>query len=196
MAASLRDSRLRPWRRAWRTPGRAALRSTSRFCHSATRSCRSRTKRRKRRIARRAARRHLRQRLRGLGAWRPLRSLEHLARGGRIRCAAFRRETVHRLDQPPELPAQLLRFALFLSRYGLTDANAPRCVRPAMAAVLRRQNCAARFQSRCSKYSPARLLSTSVSGCSLPEHPLTGLKGALVKRLGLAVAAPGQIQYG
>ncbi len=52
-----------------------------------------------------AARRHLRERLRRLGGLRPLRGLKHFARILRIRRAAVWRNTVHRLDEAPELPA-------------------------------------------------------------------------------------------
>ena len=88
---------------------------------------------------------------------------------------AFRREAVHRLDKAPELRVELFGSAFCFPATARPVSSAPRRVRPAIAAVLRRQNCAAQAPIALLVIEGARLLTLlSVSGCFRAEHPLAG----------------------
>ena len=124
-----------------------------------------------------------------------MRGLEHLARGLRIGRAAFRRETVHRLDKAPELPALLLGFAFFLSRQRLAGV-----LRAALDAPGNRGG-AAPPELRGAGPVALRVIEGGqiVHACErigmlLAQHPLAGRQRALIERLGLAIAALGVIE--
>ena len=110
-------------------------------------------------------------------------------------CAAFRRETVYRLDKIAELPAVLLRFAFFLSDYGLAGAGraAPRAPGDRGGAAPPELRRAGPIALREIQHSQIVHASKRI-GMLVAEHPLSGLERAPVKRLGLAMAALGLVQ--